>query len=45
MNEELEKTPGLNNPETYVLTHNRLNNYIVLFFTDLKKTADLKNAL
>ena len=31
------KIPGLNNPETYVLTHNRFNTYIVLFFTDLKK--------
>ena len=31
------KTPGLNNPETYVLTHNRFNTYIVLIFTDLKK--------
>ena len=26
----------LNNPETYVLTHNRFNTYIVLIFTDLK---------
>ena len=25
------------NPETYVLTHNRFNTYIVLIFTDLKK--------
>ena len=31
------KTPGLNNPETYVLTHNRFNTYIVLIFTDLKR--------
>ena len=31
------KTPGLNNPETYVLTHNGFNFYIVLVFTDLKK--------
>ena len=31
------KTPGLNNPKTYVLTHNRFNNYNVLIFTDLKK--------
>ena len=30
------KTLGLNNPETYVLTHNRFNNYMVLIFTDLK---------
>ena len=27
----------LNNPETYVLTHNRFITYIVLLFTDLKK--------
>ena len=26
------KTPGLNNPETYVLTHNRFNTYLVLSF-------------
>ena len=31
------KTPGLNNPEYYVLTHNRFNTYMVLIFTDLKK--------
>ena len=45
MNNNLEKTPGLNNPETYVLTHNRFNLYIVLIFTDLKKSSDLQNAL
>ena len=28
---------GLNNPETYVLTDNRFNTYMVLIFTDLKK--------
>ena len=38
MNANLEnKTPGLNNPETHVLTHNRFNIYMVLIFTDLKK--------
>ena len=31
------KTPGLNNPETYVLTHNRFYTFLVLIFTDLKK--------
>ena len=36
------KTPGLNNPETYVLTHNRFNTYIVLIFTDLNKTQIYK---
>ena len=36
MNDKI-KTPGLNNPETYVLTHNRFNTYLVLVFTDLKK--------
>ena len=42
MNEDLEKTPGLNNPETYVLTHNRFNTYIVLIFADLKKAQIYK---
>ena len=28
----------INNPETYVLTHNRFNTYLVLIFSDLKKT-------
>ena len=37
MNDNLEKTPGLNNPDTYVLTHNRFNTYKVLIFSDLKK--------
>ena len=32
------KTPGLNNPETYILTHNRFNTYMVLFFSYLNKT-------
>ena len=36
------KTPGLNNPETYVLTHNRFNTYMILIFTDLKKTQIYK---
>ena len=42
MNEHLEKTPGLNNPETSVATHNRFNTYIVLIFTDLKKAQIYK---
>ena len=29
------KTPRLNNPETYMLTHNRFNTYLVLIFSDL----------
>ena len=41
MNEEI-KTPGLNNPETYVLTHNRFNTYMVLIFSDLKKAQIYK---
>ena len=41
MNDNL-KTPGLNNPETYVLTHDRFNNYMVLIFTDLKKAQIYK---
>ena len=36
------KIPGLNNPETYVLTHNRFNTYMVLIFTDLKKAQIYK---
>ena len=35
-------SPGLNNPETYVLTHNRFNIYMVLIFTDLKKAQIYK---
>ena len=27
----VNKSPGLNNPETYVLTHNRLNTYMIKF--------------
>ena len=42
MNEDLEKTPGLNNPETYVLTHTRFNTYMVLIFSDLKKAQIYK---
>ena len=43
MNDDLEKTipdlktTGLNNSATYVLTHNKFNNYMSLNFTDLKK--------
>ena len=36
MNDNI-KTPGLNNPETHVLTHKRFKTYLVLIFTDLKK--------
>ena len=36
------KTPGLDNPETYVLTHNRFNTYLVLKFSDLNKTQFFK---
>ena len=43
MNANLEnKTPGLNNPETHVLTHNRFNTSMVLIFTDLKKAQIYK---
>ena len=41
MNDDFE-TSGLNNPETYVLTHNRFNTHIVLIFTDLKKAQFYK---
>ena len=36
------KTPGLSNPETYVLTHNRFNTYLVLIVSDLCKTQIYK---
>ena len=42
MKNDLEKTPGLNNPETHVLTHNRFNNYMILIFTDLNKAQIYK---
>ena len=43
MNANLEnKTPGLNNPETHVITYNRFNTYMVLIFTDLKKAQNYK---
>ena len=43
MNPNLEnKTTGLNNPETYVLTYNRFNTYMILIFTDLKKAQIYK---
>ena len=32
----------MNNPETYVLMHNRFNTHIVLIFTDLKKAQIYK---
>ena len=32
----------MNNPETYVLTHNRFNTYIVLIFTGLKRAQIYK---
>ena len=32
----------MNNPETYVLTHNRFITYMVLIFADLKKTQIYK---
>ena len=36
------KTPGLKNPETYMLTHNRFNTYMVLIFSDLNKAQIYK---
>ena len=33
---------GLNNPETYVLAHNRFNNHMVLLFSDLNKAKIYK---
>ena len=37
------KTPGLNNPKTYVLTHNRFKTHLVLIFFGLNKTQIYKN--
>ena len=42
MNEDLEKTPRLSNPKTYVLTHIRFNTYMVLLFIDLNKAQIYK---
>ena len=43
MNANLEnKTPGLNNSETHVITYNKFNTYKVLIFTDLKKAQIYK---
>ena len=37
-----DKTQGLNNPETYVLTHKWHTTYLVLIFSDLNKTHAYK---
>ena len=42
MNDKLEETPGLNNPEFYILTYNRFNAYAVLIFSDLNKAQTYK---
>ena len=39
---KLDKTLEVNNPETYVLTHNRINTYLVLIFSDLNKAQIYK---
>ena len=39
---KLDKTPEMNNPETYILTHNRLYTHLVLIFNDLNKTQIYK---
>ena len=31
------KPPGLNNPETYLLSHNRFIDYLILIFVKKKK--------
>ena len=38
----MNKYLGLNNPETYVLTDNRSNTYMVLIFSDLNKAQIYK---
>ena len=43
MNANLEnKTPGLNNHETYILTHFKFITYMVVVFTDLNKAQIYK---
>ena len=42
MNDDLEKTPGLNYSETFVLTYFRFSTYIVLIFSDLNKAQFYK---
>ena len=37
INEQIKKTPGLNNPETYLLSNNRFIDYLVLIFVSKKK--------
>ena len=37
-----DKTPGVNNPEAYVLTHNRFSTYLVLILSDLNKAQIYK---
>ena len=41
MNDNI-KTSGLNNPEGYVLKHNRFNKYMVLLLTDINKAQIYK---
>ena len=36
------KTPGLKFSETYVLTHDRFNTYLLLFFSDLDEAQSYK---
>ena len=36
------RTPALNSPETYILTHNRFNFYMVLIFSDINKAQIYK---
>ena len=38
MNDIIEDTPGLNNPETHVSTHKKYNAYKILNFSDLNIT-------
>ena len=42
MNDKLGKTQGLNNPESYVLTHNTFNTNMDLLFSDLNKAQIYK---
>ena len=42
MIDKIEETPQLNNLETYVLTHNRFNTYLVLIISDINKAQIYK---
>ena len=38
-----DKTPGSNNPVTYVLTHKRFNTSLISIFSDINKAQTYRN--